>query len=146
MTLVTLVHCSPSTSTKHRPAKILSQYLQHPALPRPIDKAIAQAHGSSVALDATADRLETAKHQPTPSLKEIIEIRTRENSRLRAELAYFQQERQLGEHLREELEYVTERMQLAINSYRKGQKDLDRERETNCISVNRPRGEATDQL
>ncbi|KAI1416928.1 hypothetical protein F5Y13DRAFT_153344 [Hypoxylon sp. FL1857] len=102
--------------------------MNHPATLRPIDKAIAKAHGSSVALDATRENLEAGKAMTTPSLKEIIEIRTSENGRLREELAYLQQIQELGEHLREEVEYVMERLQLAVNSFRKGQKDIERER------------------
>lgn len=62
--------------------------MNRPAGLRPIDKAIAKAQGSSVALDATPESLKAAKTCPTPSLKEIIEDRTREVGRLREELAY----------------------------------------------------------
>lgn len=104
--------------------------MNHPATPRAIDKAIAQAHGLSVALDATRENLEACKTTTTPSLKEIIEIRTRENGRLREELAYLQRIQELGEHLREEVEYVTERLQFAVSSFRKGQKEVEQARRT----------------
>lgn len=106
--------------------KLIFNIMDRPAAPRPIDKAIAQVHGSSVALDATRDNLNASKLLPTPSLKELIEEKTRENGRLREELAYLQQIQQLGDHLREEVEYVTERLHLAISSFRKGQKDIKR--------------------
>lgn len=137
---------SSSTLTQRKPTNNMAHSPHHPALPRPIDQAIAQAQGSSVALDATAERLQAAKYHPTPSLSEIIEARTRENSRLRAELAYFQQVQQLGEHLKEELQYVTERLQLAVNSYNKGQKDLDQERLITSTDVGRSRGYAGDRF
>ncbi|KAI0165310.1 hypothetical protein GGR52DRAFT_575396 [Hypoxylon sp. FL1284] len=86
--------------------------MDHPALPRPLHEAIAKAHGSSVVLDATRKNLDAGKTLPTPSLKEMIEIKTREN----------------GENLQEEAQYLSERLQFAVNSFRKGMKDIDKAR------------------
>ncbi|KAI0117241.1 hypothetical protein F4813DRAFT_160609 [Daldinia decipiens] len=102
--------------------------MDRPRPPRPLDETIAKANGSSVALDATRENLEAGKTAPTPSLKEIIEIRTRENGRLREELAYLHQIQILGENLREEVQYLSERLQLAISSFRKGLNDINRAR------------------
>ncbi|KAI3341949.1 hypothetical protein F4824DRAFT_269720 [Ustulina deusta] len=95
---------------------------------RPIDGAIANVQGSSVALNATRENLEAAKTHPTPTLKEIIEDRTREVGRLRQELAYLQEVERLGDYLREELEYVMGRLGVALTAFRKGQEDIEQAR------------------
>ncbi|KAI0191343.1 hypothetical protein F4808DRAFT_465390 [Astrocystis sublimbata] len=102
--------------------------MNRPAGLRPIDEAIAKARGSSVALDATRQSLEAGKMCPAPSLKEIIEDRTREVGRLREELAYVKEVEQLGDYLRQELEYVMGRLGMALTSFRKGQQAITRER------------------
>lgn len=98
----------------------------HPAPPRSIDKAIRDVRGSTVALDATPEKLEANKHPAPPSLKEIIEEKTRENGRLRAELAYLQSMQQIGEELRGEVDYVQERLRLAVVSFHRRHKELNK--------------------
>lgn len=98
----------------------------HPPLPRSIDRAIGDVRGSTVALDATPEKLAATKYPATPSLKEIVEDKTRENGRLRAELAYLQNMQQIGEELRGEVEYVEERLRLAVVSFRRRRKDLEK--------------------
>ncbi|KAI0810072.1 hypothetical protein GGR55DRAFT_679300 [Xylaria sp. FL0064] len=105
-----------------------TESMSPPAGLRPVDEAIAKAQGSSVALDATPESLEAGKTWPTPSLKEIIEDRTREVGRLREELAYLKEVEQLGDYLRQELEYVMGRLGLALRSFRKEQQDIKRAR------------------
>ncbi|KAH6884979.1 hypothetical protein B0T10DRAFT_462671 [Thelonectria olida] len=102
----------------------MAHYQDSPMLPRRVDRAIAKAHGQTVALEATREELEAGKSPTTPSLKEIIDSKTRENGRLREELAYLQQLEKLGENLREELEYVMDRLRMAIVTFRKGQRDI----------------------
>lgn len=87
---------------------------------------IAEANGASVALDAVPEILQAGKQCTTPSLTEIIEEKTRENGRLRGELAYLQQVRQLGESLREEVDYVCERLRFALLTFMKGKEDASR--------------------
>lgn len=97
-----------------------------PAPPRPIDWAIKEARGSTIALDATREKLELGKHAATPTLKEIIENKTRENGRLRAQAAYLESMQQIGEELRGEVEFLQERMRLAVVSFDRQRKDLDK--------------------
>ena len=59
-----------------------------PPTPTPIDAEIARNHGTSVAIEATNESLQASKTAPTPSLSEIIDHRTRENGRLRQQLAH----------------------------------------------------------
>lgn len=61
-----------------------------PPMPTPIDARIAQNNGTSVAIEATDENLQASKTVLTPSLSEMIDQRTRENGRLRRELAYQQ--------------------------------------------------------
>jgi cell division septum initiation protein DivIVA len=121
----------------------MPQHPLYPPLPRPIDEAIAKVHGSSVALDATPERLAAAKHQPTPSLKEIIESRTRENSDLREEIKYLLREKELADWLAGEFDYVRERAERVLKDYHKAVQDLDREREVSRIDNEKLRREAT---
>ncbi|KAH8683380.1 hypothetical protein BGZ60DRAFT_368887, partial [Tricladium varicosporioides] len=62
----------------------------YPPTPTSIDTKIALNNKTSVAIEATNESLQASKTIPTPSLSEIIDQRTKENSRLRHELAYEQ--------------------------------------------------------
>lgn len=98
----------------------------YPALPRQIDQSIARIKGSTVALEATPKQLAATKACPTPSLKEIIEIRTKENGRLRAELAYLQSLEALGDEFLGEIQDATSRMQRAIATFSRRKKELEK--------------------
>lgn len=102
----------------------MAYYTDHPALPRPIDRAIEQARGSTVALDATPGKLAASKMTPALSLKEIIEEKTRENGRLRAELAYYHEVGALGDALYGEVHDAAERLRLALITYHRGRNNL----------------------
>jgi hypothetical protein len=99
--------------------------MDRPASPRPIDREIAKAHGESVSLDATRDNLEASKVATNQSPQEVIVERTREVGRLRAEVAYLQEVRRLGEYLCEEVEYVIDRLQLAVIAFHKGLQQIE---------------------
>ena len=59
-----------------------------PLTPTSIHTENARNHGISIAIETTGESLQASKTAPTPSLSEIIEHKTRENGRLRHELAY----------------------------------------------------------
>ncbi|GKU06778.1 hypothetical protein FLAG1_09467 [Fusarium langsethiae] len=99
--------------------------MDRPASPRPIDREIAKAHGESVSLEATRDKLEASKVSTNQSPQDIIVERTREVGRLRAEVAYLQDVRRLGEYLCEEVEYVIDRLQLAVIAFHKGLQQIE---------------------
>ena len=80
-----------------------------PPAPNKVNLKIARHKGSSVAVDATYERLQASKYSPTPSLSQIIEDLTRENGRLRYELAFRYRLDKLGHDLQEEARYVIER-------------------------------------
>ncbi|KAF4462511.1 hypothetical protein FALBO_10680 [Fusarium albosuccineum] len=99
--------------------------MDRPASPHPIDREIAKAYGESVSLDATRDKLEASKAPANQSPQEIILERTREVGRLRAEVAYLQEVRRLGDYLCEEVEYVIDRLQLAVIAFHKGLRQIE---------------------
>ncbi|KAJ0370056.1 hypothetical protein COL26b_010260 [Colletotrichum chrysophilum] len=103
--------------------KNYSRLSETPVPPRDLDMAIANAHGSSVALEASHTTLQASKQTPDLSLKEIIELKTKENSRLRAEVAYLHNMRKIGEELAEEVDYVLDKLRLAIVTFNR---DKDR--------------------
>jgi hypothetical protein len=56
----------------------------------------------------------------------MVKIKTRENNKLRAEKEFLYKVQQLGESLRAEVEYVTQRLQLAVEEFRKVRRNLTR--------------------
>lgn len=89
----------------------------------PIDTEIARHQGSSVALEATQERLQACKNFPTPDFPKIIEQRTRENGRLRHELAYQQRKNGASMYLLEELKNTINYLQQAILNFQKLNED-----------------------
>ena len=90
-----------------------------PPEPTAVDGEIARNNGSSVALEATQERLQEAKNMPTPSLSKIIEQRTWENGQLRQELAYHQRKNAASVYLLEEVRHVVDFLQQAMVSFQK---------------------------
>jgi hypothetical protein len=98
--------------------------LDKPPAPRSIDLAIHRHQGSTVALDLMPKTLQTSKAQPTPSLKKMIEILSKENGRLREELACHQKLQEAGEELGRELAYNCHRLKMALGTFRMTEKDI----------------------
>lgn len=92
-----------------------------------IDVQIARRHGTTIAIEATRERMQTSKIATTPSLTEIIAEKERAVGRLRHELHYEREGRLLGERLEEELRFLLERLRIAIINYAQGQKDIKAE-------------------
>lgn len=67
--------------------RLTLQMSDRPLTPTPIDVKIARNKGTSVAIEATNESLQASKTAQTLSLLEMIEQKTRENGRLRQELA-----------------------------------------------------------
>lgn len=65
------------------------------------------------------ETLQESKAIPTPSLKQMVEILTRENECLREELTYRQKLQELREELQQEVDYVTNRLKIAIITFRR---------------------------
>lgn len=120
--IITAPCCSPRSITACK----INDPMDHPALPRQVDRSIAKAKGSTVALEASPEQLQASKTCVTPSLKEIIEIKTKENGRLRAELAYLQSLETLGDEFYGEIHDAAGRIQHAIATFNRRRRELDK--------------------
>ena len=101
--------------------------MDKPPAPSLIDKTIFQHDGLTVAFDLMPKALQESKGGPTPSLKEMIETLSKENGRLREELAYYRNLQEVAEELRQDVDYVIERLKMAVCNFQKGHDDLKRE-------------------
>jgi hypothetical protein len=57
----------------------------------------------------------------------MIETLSKENGRLREELAYYRNLHELAEQLRQEVNYIIDRLKMAVRTFQKGHADLGRE-------------------
>jgi hypothetical protein len=96
-----------------------------PPEPTAVDVEIANHQDSTVAIDATQERMQAAKKMPTPSLSQMIEQRTWENGQLRQELAYRQRNHGASMYLLEEVRLVVESLQQALFTFQKLNTDLE---------------------
>jgi hypothetical protein len=96
-----------------------------PPAPTAVEVEIASHKGSTVAIDATKERMQAAKKMPTPSLSQMIEQRTWENSQLKQELAYRQRKHGASMYLLEEVRLVVESLQQALLTFQKLNTDLE---------------------
>ncbi|KAH8799650.1 hypothetical protein F5884DRAFT_810764 [Xylogone sp. PMI_703] len=87
--------------------------------PTPVDIEIARNKGTSVAIEATNESLQASKDDPTPSLSEMIEQKTRENGRLRQELAYLQRKQGASVFLTEKVNLVIEELYQAVMEHQR---------------------------
>jgi len=101
--------------------------LDSPPAPTKVDLEIARNHGSSMAIEATPERLQASKNMPTPSLTEIIVDLNRRNGRLTRQLLYADRMRELGTDLLEESTFILERLRMAVINFKQGQKDIENE-------------------
>ncbi|KAH8674852.1 hypothetical protein BGZ60DRAFT_372919 [Tricladium varicosporioides] len=72
----------------------------------PIDRIISLHHGSTMAIEATPQRLQASKQYPVPSLPERVEQLQMQNGNLNHEVAYY---REMEQH-RKEFEYEVARL------------------------------------
>lgn len=96
-----------------------------PPTPTPIDAKIAHNNGTSVAIEATNESLQASKTVPTPSLSEIIEQRTRENGRLRHELAYQQRKQAIDLSTLEKVGRVVAELRHTLREHKKLEAVID---------------------
>jgi hypothetical protein len=102
-----------------------------PPTPTPINFEIARNNGTTVAIEATNERLQASKIAPTPSLSEIIEQQTRENGRLKEELRDEQRKQGPGLYLAKEVTLALEILQRAMIEYRKLQTEIGEDHRVN---------------
>jgi hypothetical protein len=109
---------------KSRPRIALLESDQPPT-PTSIDAKIAHNNGTSVANEATSESLQASKMVPTPSLSEIIDQRTRENGRLRHELAYQQSKQGVGLSTLEKVGRVVAKLRHILREHKRLEAVID---------------------
>jgi hypothetical protein len=88
-----------------------------PPRPTPIDVEIARNKGTSVAIEATNESLQASKSDPTPSLSDMIEQTTRENGRLREQLAHVQAKLGPGTFLLDKVTLLMKELEQVVIEY-----------------------------
>ena len=81
----------------------------------PIDRIISLHHGSTMAIEATPQRLQASKQYPVPSLPERIEQLQKQNSSLNHEIAYYREMEQYRKEFEFEVARVKEKLEKALS-------------------------------
>ncbi|KAF2818122.1 hypothetical protein CC86DRAFT_309878 [Ophiobolus disseminans] len=97
-----------------------------PPAPTPIDIEIANHNGSTVAIEATPERVQAAKKMPTPSLSQMIEQLTWQNGQLRSEIDYHQRMHGPSLYLLQKTKLVVTSLQQMIENFESLQNELGR--------------------
>jgi len=95
-----------------------------PPVLTPIDKLIDRNQGSSVALEATRERMDASKRM-TPTPFQRVEQLTRENAALREEMARLHRLQSASTYFIKETKEGLDLLQQAVFEWRKAQKDID---------------------
>lgn len=96
-----------------------------PLPPNPVDLKIAHHHGTSVALEATTERLEASKKAPISSPEERIHELTKEGGQQRLEIRYHLQMQDATRDLYEDCKFVAERLERAIAKFSSVQEEVE---------------------
>ncbi|KAF3030335.1 hypothetical protein E8E12_000426 [Didymella heteroderae] len=88
-----------------------------PPAPAAIDIEIANHNGSTVAIEATPDRLQAAKKTPTPSLSQMVEQLTWQNGQLRSEIDYHQRRHAASLYLLQKTRLIVKSLEQAIENF-----------------------------
>ncbi|KIW54617.1 hypothetical protein PV05_06966 [Exophiala xenobiotica] len=102
-----------------------------PPAPSPMDKLIDHNQGSSVALEASRSRLEASKRAIRPTPLQRIEQLTGEKTALQKELAKYQRQESANRAFKEEMKQVLDRLQQAVFEWRRAQRQIDDDFNTN---------------
>jgi hypothetical protein len=113
-----------STRSSARPQLALA-VSDKPVPPNPVDDEIARNHGTSVALEATTERLQGSKKVPSPTPAERIHELTEENGQLRLEVRYHQQMQDAMRALQEDAKFVAEKLERAVVAFNRVQKAVE---------------------
>lgn len=93
---------------------------------------IANHNGSTVAIEATPDRLQAAKKMPTPSLSQMVEQLTWQNGQLRSEIDYHQRRHAASLYLLQKTRLIVKSLEQAIENFG----DLDGEPRAGAVRHN----------
>ena len=116
-----------STATGLPPPPTATTATGRPPPPTAVDMAISLKNGITIATEALPSNLQQAKSQPTPSMSQIIEQRTRENGRLRAEVAYCQRKDEASRYLLVEIEKAFESLRKSLMNYHNLRTEIENE-------------------
>jgi hypothetical protein len=94
----------------------------------PVDNIIGQHHGSTVALDATPERLQASKSKPIPTLTQRIEQLSVENGNLRCEISYTRRLYDAGVELEHKARLAREILDAVLSDFEAIQRQVDYER------------------
>ena len=81
----------------------------------PIDRIISLHHGSTMAIEATPQRLQASKQYPVPSLPERIEQLQKQNSSLNYKVVYYREIEQYRKEFEFEVIRVKEKLEKALS-------------------------------
>jgi predicted transcriptional regulator len=93
--------------------------------PSPVDLEIARHHGTSVALEATAERLQASKKAPIPTPSERIYELTKENGLLRLEIRSLKQIREPIRELKEDAEFIEATLNRMVTRFNQAMERVD---------------------
>jgi hypothetical protein len=85
-----------------------------PPAPTAVDIKIARNHGTTMAIEASREKIQTSKRMPTPDLSQIIQERTRQIVELEQELTCLEEKHGAAEYLYEEVTLVLTSLQKAL--------------------------------
>jgi hypothetical protein len=106
-----------------------------PAAPSPVDLEIGRNNGITVAMEATTERLQASKKLPVPDLAQRVQQLTKDNGRLRLEVAYHQNLQRATENLREDVRFVIESLERAIAEFSNVQRVVEEDRQRTMEGV-----------
>jgi hypothetical protein len=89
-------------------------YFSTPPAPTGVDIQIARNHGSTMAIEASRDRIQAAKYRPAPDLSQMIRERTDQIVYLEQELEYLERRHRATEYLYHEIRLVLVSLQKAL--------------------------------
>jgi hypothetical protein len=89
-------------------------YVSTPPAPTRVDIQIARNHGSTMAIEASRDRIQAAKNRPAPDLSQMIRERTDQIIYLEQELEYLERRHRATEYLYHEIFLVLVTLQKAL--------------------------------
>jgi len=104
-----------------------SRPLDKPPEPSLIDLRIHQHNGSTFAVDTLPASIQASKNQPTPSLKKMIEILSRDIGRLRVELSHKQNLQRIEEQYVTEAQSKISDLEMIDYNFRQRRKEIEKE-------------------
>ncbi|KAH8712035.1 hypothetical protein GQ44DRAFT_730907 [Phaeosphaeriaceae sp. PMI808] len=100
-----------------KPARPLPKIIDSPPALTTVDMEITKHQGSTVAIEATRERIQAAKKMPVASLSQMVKEREQENRQLEQELTYQEEKHRAAMYLYEELSSVVATLKETLVSF-----------------------------